>query len=297
MLSTGQDLELEVPKGATAVTHTVVSCRGRDHVVREDELAVEEPLEIRLGGRSLAVTMRTPGHDDELVAGFLFAERVIGGPDDLDVIQHYAGPEDDPRIGNVINVLLKRPEAAAHKRLQRNFFTSSACGLCGKATLDAIDVEVPPVTAHLAVPLDVLYGLEPALGAAQATFGRTGGLHAAGLFDATGRLLVLREDVGRHNAVDKVIGHALLSGSLPLNRHLLMVSGRASFEIVQKALVARIPVVAAVSAPSSLAVQLALAGGMTLVGFLRERRLNVYAGRHRITPPPEAEDRSERNAG
>jgi FdhD protein len=260
MLPTSPDLELEVPKGAAAVTHTVVSCRGPDRVVRDDELAVEEPLEIRLGGRSLAVTMRTPGRDDELVAGFLFAERVITGPADLDVIQHYGGPEDDPRIGNIINVLLKRPAAAIERRLQRNFFTSSACGLCGKATLDAIDAEFPPVGAPLAVPLDVLYGLGPALAAAQATFGRTGGLHAAGLFDPTGRLLVVREDVGRHNAVDKVVGHALLSGGLPLNRSLLMVSGRASFEIVQKALVARIPVVAAVSAPSSLAVQLALAG-------------------------------------
>ena len=298
MLSTtSPDLELEVPKGAAAVTHTVVSCRDREHVVREDELAVEEPLEIRLGGRSLAVTMRTPGQDDELVAGFLFAERVIAGPDDLDVIQHYAGPEDDPRIGNVINVLLRRPGPVLEKRLQRNFFTSSACGLCGKATLDAIDVELPPVAGHLAVPLDLLYGLAPALAAAQATFGRTGGLHAAGLFDAAGRLLALREDVGRHNAVDKVVGHALLSGGLPLSRHILMVSGRASFEIVQKALVARIPVVAAVSAPSSLAVQLAQAGGMTLVGFLRERRLNVYAGHHRIAPPPAAETRSEPHAG
>src|SRR5262245_33042682 len=186
MLTTRPDLELEVPKGAAAVTHTVVSCRGADHSVREDDLAVEEPLEIRLGGRSLAVTMRTPGHDDELVAGFLLAEQVIAGPDDLDVVAHYAGPEDDPRIGNIINVLLKHPASATQRRLERNFFTSSACGLCGKATLDAIDVELPPVAGQIAIPLDVFYGLEPALAAAQATFGRTGGLHAAALFDPTG---------------------------------------------------------------------------------------------------------------
>jgi FdhD protein len=265
------------------VSHAVVGFHGRERISREDELAVEEPLEIRLAGRSLAVTMRTPGHDEELAAGFLFAERVIEGPDDLDVIAHYTGPDDDPRIGNVINVLLKRPGAALPRRLERNFFTSSACGLCGKATIDAIGLDLAPVTGSFSVSLDTLYALEPALSAAQPAFERTGGLHAAGLFDPAGRLLVLREDVGRHNAVDKVVGHMLRSGALPLDRHILMVSGRTSFEIVQKALVARIPVVASVSAPSSLAVHLAQASGMTLVGFLRQGRLNVYAGQHRVT--------------
>ena len=280
--SSSPPLDLEVARGASTVTHTVVSFHGRESTAHEDELAVEEPLEIRLAGHSLAVTMRTPGHDEELVAGFLFAERVIASRDDLDVIAHYAGPEDDPRIGNVINVLLRKPEPAVWKRLERNFFASSACGLCGKATLDAIGLDLPPMEESLAIPLDAFYAFGPTLASAQATFERTGGLHAAGLFDPSGRLLILREDVGRHNAVDKVVGHMLQAGRLPLSRHILMVSGRTSFEIVQKALVARIPVVVSVSAPSSLAVQLALASGMTLVGFLRDGRLNVYAGQHRV---------------
>jgi FdhD protein len=280
--ASGSDIDVELPGGAPTVAHAVVGFRGGERILRDDELAVEEPLEIRIAGRSLAVTMRTPGHDAELVAGFLHAERVIDGPDDLDVIAHYAGPDDDPRTGNVINVLLRRPGPALTKRLERNFFTSSACGLCGKATIDAIGLDLPPVVSSLTVSIDTLYALEPVLSAAQTTFARTGGLHAAGLFDASGRLLVLREDVGRHNAVDKVVGRMLQDRALPLDRHILLVSGRASFEIIQKALVARIPVVAAVSAPSSMAVHLAQASGMTLVGFLRRGRLNVYAGQERV---------------
>ncbi len=283
---TKPELELDVPKGASAVPHTVVSFRDLIPAVQEDELAVEEPLEIRLGGTSLAVTMRTPGHDEELVAGLLLSERVIEGPADIDVIAHYTGPDDDPRVGNVINVLLNRPGPAIHQRLHRSFFTSSACGLCGKTSLDAIDLDFQPVAGDVTVSLDALYTLVPALTAVQATFERTGGLHAAALFDSTGQLLAVREDVGRHNAVDKVVGHMLLTGGLPLDRHILMVSGRASFEIMQKALVARIPVVAAISAPSSLAVQLALANGVTLIGFLRPGRLNVYANSHRLRPEP-----------
>ena len=286
MLTAKSELDFEVPRGVAAVSHQVVSFQDRTPTAKEDELAVEEPLEIRLGGKSLAVTMRTPGHDDELVAGFLLSERVIEGRDDIDVIAHYTGPDDDPRIGNVINVLLKRPGPAIHQRLHRSVFTSSACGLCGKTSLDAIDMDLRPVTGDAAVSIEALYALEPALAAAQATFERTGGLHAAALFDTAGRLLVLREDVGRHNAVDKVVGHMLLAGRLPLSRHILMVSGRASFEIMQKALMARIPVVAAISAPSSLAVQFALANDMTLIGFLRPRRLNVYANAHRVRPGP-----------
>jgi FdhD protein len=285
-LAATPELELEVPKGASAVAHTVVTFRDRTSVAQEDQLAVEEPLEIRLGGKSLAVTMRTPGHDQELVAGFLLSERVIEGKADLDVIAHYAGPDDDPRIGNVINVLLNRAGPALHQRLHRSVFTSSACGVCGKTSLEAIDMEQRPVAGEVTVSLDALYALEPALAAAQTTFARTGGLHAAALFDATGRLLVLREDVGRHNAVDKVVGHMLLADGLPLSHHILMVSGRASYEIMQKALAARIPVVAAISAPSSLAAQFALANGMTLIGFLRPRRLNVYANAHRIKQSP-----------
>jgi FdhD protein len=280
------ELELDVPKGASAVSHTVVSFRDQTAISQEDQLAVEEPLEIRLGGKSLAVTMRTPGHDEELVAGLLLSERVIEGSGDVDVIAHYAGPEDDPRIGNVINVLLNRPGALVHERLHRSFFTSSACGVCGKTSLEAIDTDLRPIAGDVTVPLETLYSLGTALAAAQTTFERTGGLHAAALFDLSGQLLAVREDVGRHNAVDKVVGHMLFQGRLPLDRHILMVSGRASFEIMQKALVARIPVVAAISAPSSLAVQLALANGVTLIGFLRPGRLNVYANAHRIRVAP-----------
>jgi FdhD protein len=280
------ELELDVPKGAAAVSHAVVSFRDRTHVAREDQLAVEEPLEIRLAGKSLAVTMRTPGNDEELVAGFLLSERVIETSADIDAIAHYTGPEDDPRIGNVINVLLNRPGPAVHERLHRSFFTSSACGVCGKSSLEALDSELVPIAGELTVRLEALYALEPALAAAQTTFEQTGGLHAAALFDLEGQLVAVREDVGRHNAVDKVVGHMLLRGQAPLDRHILMVSGRASFEIMQKALVARIPVVAAISAPSSLAVQLALANGVTLIGFLRPGRLNVYASAHRIRVTP-----------
>ena len=208
LLTSRPEVDFEVPKGVAAVPHAVVNYQDRTPTAKEDELAVEEPLEIRLGGKSLAVTMRTPGHDDELVAGFLLSERVIEGRDDLDVIAHYTGPDDDPRIGNVINVVLKRPGPAIHQRLHRSFFTSSACGLCGKTSLDAIDVDLRPVTGDTKVSIDALYALGPALAAAQATFERTGGLHAAALFDTAGRLLVLREDVGRHNAVDKVVGHS-----------------------------------------------------------------------------------------
>jgi FdhD protein len=282
LLATTAELELEVPKGASAVSHTVVAFTDTRQIVREDRLAVEEPLEIRLAGKSLAITMRTPGQDDELVAGFLLSERVIESSADVEVISHYAGPEDDPRIGNVINVLLNRPGPAVHERLHRTFFTSSACGVCGKSSLEAIDTELVPISGDVDIPVEALYSLGPALAAAQTTFEQTGGLHAAALFDLRGQLLAVREDVGRHNAVDKVVGHMLLQGRLPLDRHILMVSGRASFEIMQKALVARIPVVAAISAPSSLAVQLALANGVTLIGFLRPGRLNIYAHAHRI---------------
>ena len=286
LLAPTPELELDVPKGASAVSHTVVSFRNQTPIAHEDQLAVEEPLEIRLAGQSLAVTMRTPGHDEELVAGLLLSERVIEESGDVDVIAHYAGPEDDPRIGNVINVLLNRPGALVHQRLHRSFFTSSACGVCGKSSLDAIDTDLRPIAGDVTVPLEALYSLGSALAAAQTTFERTGGLHAAALFDLSGQLLVVREDVGRHNAVDKVVGHMLLQGRLPLDRHILMVSGRTSFEILQKAVVARIPVVAAISAPSSLAVQLALANGVTLIGFLRPGRLNVYANAHRIRVAP-----------
>ncbi len=278
------DPDLEVPRGASSVRHRVV--KVRDHTASEyqDHLAVEEPLEIRLGGLSLSVTMRTPGDDEELVAGFLFSEGIIAGADDLDVIARYRGPDGDPDDSNVMNVLLKGDARVAKERLRRNFVASSSCGLCGKATIDAIRSTLPPVKSDLTVTIDRVIGLTAAMHDAQSTFEKTGGLHAAGLFDADGRLIVLREDIGRHNAVDKVIGHMVLARGVPLDRHVLMVSGRVSFEILQKALTARIPVIAAVSAPSSLAVQMALAADMTLIGFVRNGGFNLYAGAHRVVP-------------
>jgi len=276
--------DLEAPRGVPAVRHRVV--KVRDHAASEcqDHLAVEEPLEIRLGGVNLSVTMRTPGDDEELVAGFLFSEGIIGGADDLDVIARYRGPDGDPDDGNVMNVLLKGDARVARERLRRNFVASSSCGLCGKATIDAIRAALPPVKSDLVITIDRVIGLTAAMHDAQSTFEKTGGLHAAGLFDADGRLVVLREDIGRHNAVDKVIGHMVLARGVPLDRHVLMVSGRVSFEIVQKALTARIPVIAAVSAPSSMAVQMALAADMTLIGFVRNGGFNLYAGAHRVVP-------------
>src|SRR5262245_30478723 len=272
----------EIPGGGSSVARPVVQVRGLEARATADQLTVEEPLEIRLAGQSLSVTMRTPGHDEELVAGLLHSERIVEDAGDIDLIAHYHGPADEPDLRNVINVLLKRSGPAARERLQRRVVTSSACGLCGRTTIEGILADTAPIASPLRVPLDLFYALEPALSAAQRTFEKTGGLHAAGLFDGEGRLIVLREDVGRHNAVDKIVGHMLLSGRLPLDHHILMVSGRAGFEIVQKALIARIPIVASVSAPSSLAAELARACDMTLVGFLRRGGLNIYAGAHRV---------------
>ena len=276
--------DLEVPRGVPAVRHRVV--KVRDHAASEclDYLAVEEPLEIRLGGTNLSVTMRTPGDDEELVAGFLFSEGIIASADDIDVIARYRGPDGDPDDGNVMNVLLKGDMRVAKDRLRRNFVASSSCGLCGKATIDAIRATLPPVQSDIVISVDRLNRLGAVMHDAQSTFEKTGGLHAAGLFDADARMIVLREDIGRHNAVDKVIGHRVLARSMPLDRHVLMVSGRVSFEILQKALTARIPVIVAVSAPSSMAVQMALAADMTLIGFARNGGFNLYAGAHRVAP-------------
>jgi FdhD protein len=276
--------DLEVPRGVPAVPHRVV--KVRDHTASEclDYLAVEEPLEIRLGGSNLSVTMRTPGDDEELVAGFLFSEGLIATADDIEVIARYRGPDGDPDDGNVMNVLLKGDMRVAKDRLRRNFVASSSCGLCGKATIDAIRATLPPVQSDMVISVDRLNRLGAVMHDGQSTFEKTGGLHAAGLFDADGRMIVLREDIGRHNAVDKVIGHRVLARSMPLDRHVLMVSGRVSFEIMQKALTARIPVIAAVSAPSSMAVQMALAADMTLIGFARNGGFNLYAGAHRVAP-------------
>ena len=276
------EADSEIPRGVPAVRHRVVKVRDQGASECLDYLAVEEPLEIRLGGINLTVTMRTPGDDEELVAGFLFSEGIITGADDLDVIARYRGPADDPDDANVMNVLLKGDMRVARDRLRRNFVASSSCGLCGKATIEAIRTTLPPVQSDLVISVDRLNRLGAAMHHAQSTFEKTGGLHAAGLFDADGRLIVLREDIGRHNAVDKVIGHRVLARGVPLDRCVLMVSGRVSFEIMQKALTARIPVIAAVSAPSSMAVQMALAADMTLIGFARNGGFNLYSGAHRV---------------
>jgi FdhD protein len=261
----------------------VVRIRGAEAVELTDQLAVEEPLEIRLGGMAFSVTMRTPGHDEDLVAGLLYSEGLIRGADNLDLIAHYSGTDRETHPGNVVNVLLKGDVRAARERLRRSLVASSACGVCGKVTIDSIRTACPPVVSDVTVPAGLFHRLSEAMASAQATFERTGGLHAAGLFDAAGRLVVLREDIGRHNAVDKVVGHMLRTGQLPLDRQILMVSGRASFEIMQKAWAARVPIVAAVSAPSSLAVEMAVAADITLVGFMRRGAFNIYSGAQRVT--------------
>jgi FdhD protein len=251
---------------------------------RPDELAAEEPLEIRLRKRPLAVTMRTPGHDLDLAIGFLLSEGVIGAAGDVVTAQLCAGT-DTPNTYNVVDVVLGDDVPPPVTDPSRNFYTTSSCGVCGKASIDAVrtrsrfDVAGDP----LVVPARTLAGMPDRLRAAQRTFDRTGGLHAAGLFTADGELVVLREDVGRHNAVDKVVGWAVREDRLPLTGHVLLVSGRASFELTQKAWMAGIPMLAAVSAPSTLAVELADESGMTLVGFLRGETMNVYCSAQRVT--------------
>jgi len=260
-----------------------------DRVVhRPDTLAVEEPLEIRVGGRPLSVTMRTPGDDMDLAAGFLVSEGVISRTDELRGMRFCDGAVvDGLNTYNVLDLELDPSVPALDPSVERSFYTTSSCGVCGKASLDAVrtttsyDVTGDPVSVTPAL----LSALPDRLREAQRVFDKTGGLHAAGLFDATGDLLCLREDVGRHNAVDKVVGWALREGRLPLTGCVLMVSGRASFELVQKAWMAGIPILAAVSAPSSLAVELAEEAGLTLVGFLRGTTMNVYARADRVALP------------
>jgi FdhD protein len=247
-----------------------------------DRIAVEEPLEIRLNGKSVAVVMRSPGNDEELACGFLFTEGLLKGKADLESIgrRRQRGKTDH---GNVIEAVSRDSSALAKRGWQRNFVSASSCGLCGKLTIESVRLQAPPVHGDdLKVAGDLLYGLTEKMRALQAGFDETGGIHAAGLFDASGDLLLLREDIGRHNAVDKVVGKALLDDRLPLSSRILLVSGRASFEIVQKALMARIPFVAAVSAASSLAIELAETSRMALVGFLRGSSMNVYCGAERI---------------
>ncbi|MGC5566664.1 formate dehydrogenase accessory sulfurtransferase FdhD [Streptomyces sp. FR-108] len=267
--------------------------RIRDGVVsaRPDTLVAEEPLEIRLNGKPLAITMRTPGDDFALAAGFLVSEGVLGAADELQNIVYCAGATvDGSNTYNIVDVRTAPGVVIPDITLERNVYTTSSCGLCGKASLDAVRTTarwtIDDTHGDTAPPVrlgpELLASLPDRLRAAQRVFDRTGGLHAAALFTEDGELVDIREDVGRHNAVDKLVGRALQNGSLPLSRTVLLVSGRASFELAQKAVMAGIPVLAAVSAPSSLAVDLAAESNLTLVGFLRGTSMNVYAGEHRI---------------
>jgi FdhD protein len=244
-----------------------------------DELAAEEPLEIRVDTRPVSVTMRTPGHDDELATGFLLTEGLIRNREDIAAIKPYSRNE----TGNVLNLFLAPSLAVDFNRLTRHVFASSSCGLCGKATIEAVHQHFKRLRNRLTVKARTILSLPGKMRREQETFERTGGLHAAAVFDRLGRLVVLREDIGRHNAVDKVVGYGLLQGLLPFDQNILLVSGRASFEILQKALAARLPIICAVSAPSSLAVEFARQSRQTLIGFLRGETMNIYAHAERIS--------------
>jgi FdhD protein len=256
---------------------------------RSDYLATEEPLEIRLVTqgvrRTIAITMRTPGNDFELAAGFLYSEGIIHQKTDIRRITHCVNRETEiENRDNIVNVELARDELPDLTTLERHFYTTSACGVCGKTSLESLRLRgfsIIPKTTFKVLP-EVIYTFPEKLQAAQGIFAATGGLHAAALFNNSGELLAVREDVGRHNALDKLIGWALLTGELPLTNYIIMVSGRSSFEILQKCLVAAVPIVCAVSAPSSLAVQLAQEFGITLIGFLRGEKFNVYANIERL---------------
>ncbi|TDD50809.1 formate dehydrogenase accessory sulfurtransferase FdhD [Saccharopolyspora elongata] len=275
--------------GRVTVRRPVLRIRDGLRSQRPDTLTAEEPMEIRVGGRPLTVTMRTPGHDFDLAVGFLVSEGVVDSADDVAAIRYCAGATaDGGNTYNVVDVALAPGVAPPDASLERNFYTTSSCGLCGKASLEAVRTTTawPLGEDSLRIEPSTLAVLPDRLREAQRVFDSTGGLHAAGLFTADGRLTCLREDVGRHNAVDKVVGDALRAGRLPLRDSVLMVSGRASFELVQKAVMAGIPALAAVSAPSSLAVDLAADAGLTLIGFLRGTSMNVYSGAERLRPDP-----------
>ncbi|MBT2480690.1 formate dehydrogenase accessory sulfurtransferase FdhD [Streptomyces sp. ISL-94] len=272
--------------GRVTERRRVVRIRNGTAGVRPDTLVAEEPLEIRLNGKPLAITMRTPGDDFALAVGFLVSEGVLGRTEDVQAVTYCEGAtEDGSNTYNVVNVQLAAGVPVPDITLERNVYTTSSCGLCGKASLDAVRTATRfPGLADdpVRVTARLLGELPDRLRAAQKVFDRTGGLHAAALFSAEGELSDVREDVGRHNAVDKIVGRALQAGRLPLAGSVLLVSGRASFELAQKAVMAGIPILAAVSAPSSLAVDLALESGLTLVGFLRGGDMNIYAGEDRI---------------
>ena len=272
-------------KPASAIFETTVRRiePGADELEFDDALAVEEPLEVRLGlggerHKAISITMRTPGDDAELAAGFLFTEGIVKTPDQIANIRH-CGP-----AGNTVVAELADGVDVDLKRLERHFYTSSSCGVCGKSSIEALHTGARKIAdgKNPVIDASCIQRMPAKLREAQSAFDRTGGLHASGLFTPDGTLNTVREDVGRHNALDKVIGAKLLSGELPLTDRILLVSGRASFELVQKALMAGIPILAAVGAPSSLAVELAREFGMTLIGFVKDDRLNIYCGEQRV---------------
>lgn len=280
--------------GRVTVRKPVLRINAGDARTRPDALAAEEPLELRIDANALTVTMRTPGHDVELAHGFLLTEGVITSGEDIATARYCDSPGPDGRnTYNVLDLRLTPGVAPPDASVQRNFYTTSSCGVCGKAALDAVRLRTqhPPAEDPLTITVETLTELPGRLRESQRVFDATGGLHAAGLFNAEGELLAVREDVGRHNAVDKVLGWALLEGRIPLSGHGLLVSGRASFELVQKAAMAGVSLLAAVSAPSSLAVDLAAEQGMTLVGFLRGQSMNVYTGQQRVMTGTTADSR------
>ena len=274
---------MRAPERSVELTQVTEWEDGRVRKV-QDSLAAEEPLEIRIGGVPLTVTMRTPGNDLELAAGFLLTEGIIESPEQIAGLRTKA-PENGLK-SNVVEVELRDSDWNSED-LQRNFYAASSCGICGKASINAIRVRgLRQLDSGFRIDPEMLCRLPEALRTEQEVFSRTGGLHAAALFDGEGRLMALREDIGRHNTVDKIVGWAVLEKRLPLSQHVMLVSGRGGFEIVQKALAAGIPILASVSAPSSLAVKLARELGLTLVGFLRGRRFVIYAGESRCVGPP-----------
>ena len=278
---------------SSKVIHKSIQKVDKQKLVQQNDLlAVEEPLEIRLkyslGGemmeRSMAVTMRTPGNDFELVFGFLFAENLICSYDDIEKIYHCPQVKSDEERGNVIIVQLRREITLDFKKLERHFYTTSSCGVCGKSSIEALNFKVneQPPKPSLKVPQSLIYTLPEILKRHQLIFEYTGGLHAAALFDFSGELMFLREDVGRHNALDKLIGTGIFEKFIPFGECILVLSGRLGFELVQKAVVAGINLVVAIGAPSSLAVKTAEAFGITLIGFVKKDRFNIYTGKHRI---------------
>jgi FdhD protein len=292
-VSTSQSTPPEAAKPELRMaTVPVDRVRGDSVLESSDTLAVEEPLEIRIAytkdgvqvHRGISITMRTPGHDADLACGFLYTEGIVHSRAEIAGARPCGVVTGTEGLRNTFRVTLEPQVAVDMQKLERHFYTNSSCGVCGKTSLEALRVSgVQPIgCSSFSVTRELIHGLPQKLRQVQDVFDQTGGLHAAGLFDSDGKLRILREDVGRHNAVDKLIGHALMAGECPLTERILMLSGRASFELIQKALVAGIPIVAAVGAPSTLAVQLAEQNQMTLVGFVREDRFNIYTGGHRI---------------